>query len=252
MKYSFRELFAIPPSKQISKNIGDEELHSILSVVETFDRTLYNIVMVIDFNKGQLLYVSDNIKYICGADSKDVVLLGEEFYSKYIDEVDLKRIITINKRALEFFDTLEAEDKRSYVLTYYYYIRDGRLSKLINQRLSPIVLDESGNILLALCVMSIPGGNCPRDAILKKNGADYYFRFDEPSKKWIKESEVELSFFERQVLVLSAQGYTMEEISERICRSIDSVKTYKRKIFKKLGVRNIMEALTYSQTHKLL
>ena len=41
---------------------------------------------------------------------------------------------------------------------------------------------------------------------------------------------------EKQILTLSAQGYTMKEIAEKMLRSFDTVKFYRRQIFEKLDV----------------
>ena len=46
------------------------------------------------------------------------------------------------------------------------------------------------------------------------------------------------------MLILSAQGYTVPQIADKLCRAIDTVKTYKRAMFERLGVHSITEALT--------
>ena len=57
---------------------------------------------------------------------------------------------------------------------------------------------------------------------------------------------------EKSVLTLSIQGYTMSEIADRICLSPDTVKKYRQRIFDKLCVRNISEALAAATNTKLL
>lgn len=58
------------------------------------------------------------------------------------------------------------------------------------------------------------------------------------------QSVVTLRPQEKQVLILSAQGFTVAQIADKMCRSIDTVKTYKRLMFERLGTRSITEALT--------
>ena len=43
----------------------------------------------------------------------------------------------------------------------------------------------------------------------------------------------------------------MTEIANRMCRSLDSIKTYKRHAFDKLGVTNITEAISRATLNKL-
>jgi len=54
------------------------------------------------------------------------------------------------------------------------------------------------------------------------------------------------------ILLLSTQGYSMDEIAERICISLDTVKFHKKNIFEKLQVKNIVEAIIFAANYKLL
>ncbi|MBQ9216032.1 MAG: helix-turn-helix transcriptional regulator [Prevotella sp.] len=57
---------------------------------------------------------------------------------------------------------------------------------------------------------------------------------------------------EKQILTLSAQGYTMKEIAGQMLRSFDTVKFYRRQIFEKLDVQNITEALSLATSYCLV
>ncbi len=57
---------------------------------------------------------------------------------------------------------------------------------------------------------------------------------------------------EKSVLTLSIQGYTMLEIADKICLSPDTIKKYRQRIFEKLDVRNISEAIVAATNNKLL
>ena len=48
---------------------------------------------------------------------------------------------------------------------------------------------------------------------------------------------------EQQLLMMSAQGYMTEEIADRLFRSVDTMKYHRKKLFRKLGVETISEAL---------
>lgn len=57
---------------------------------------------------------------------------------------------------------------------------------------------------------------------------------------------------EKDVLTLSIQGFTMSEIADRICLSPDTIKKYRKRIFEKLNVRNISEAIVAATNSRLL
>ena len=48
---------------------------------------------------------------------------------------------------------------------------------------------------------------------------------------------------EQNLLMMSAQGYTTEEIASRLFRTADTMKYHRKKLFRKLGVESISEAL---------
>ena len=47
----------------------------------------------------------------------------------------------------------------------------------------------------------------------------------------------------KNVLAMSYAGMTIEQISKRLCKSVESVKKYRQSIFSKLGTNNITGAI---------
>lgn len=56
----------------------------------------------------------------------------------------------------------------------------------------------------------------------------------------------DLTVREREVLQLLAEGHTMKVIAERLCISIKTVETHRKKISDKLGIRTIIELTKYA------
>lgn len=61
--------------------------------------------------------------------------------------------------------------------------------------------------------------------------------------KWHNSTPIVLTETEQNLLMMSAQGYTTEEIADRLFRSVDTMKYHCKKLFRKLGVETISEAL---------
>lgn len=61
--------------------------------------------------------------------------------------------------------------------------------------------------------------------------------------KWHDSAPIVLTETEHNLLMMSAQGYTTEEIADRLFRSVDTMKYHRKKLFRKLGVETISEAL---------
>ena len=86
--------------------------------------------------------------------------------------------------------------------------------------LTPILLSDDGRIWLALCTVSLAATDEPGHIIMQKNGERSYFEYSTSRHKWEKKEGITLSETECEVLRLSAQGYTMNDIADRLCKSV--------------------------------
>ncbi|MDE5825767.1 MAG: helix-turn-helix transcriptional regulator, partial [Lachnospiraceae bacterium] len=123
---------------------------------------------------------------------------------------------------------------------------------LIHHILTPLALTQNGKIWLALCTVSMSSRNTPGHIIMKKENCKEYHEYDLIRHKWILKEEKVLSETERDVLWLSTQGYTMNDIADKLCKSVDTIKSCKRALFTRLGVKNIAEALYHAVNYRLL
>ncbi|WP_289222685.1 LuxR C-terminal-related transcriptional regulator, partial [uncultured Bacteroides sp.] len=79
-----------------------------------------------------------------------------------------------------------------------------------------------------------------------------FFEYNLTTRRWDKRQMPVLTDGEKSVLTLSIQGYTMTDIADRICLSPVTIKKYRQRIFEKLDVRNISEAIMAATNNKLL
>lgn len=236
-------------------NIDESDYSKVELIVEAakaFERSMYQCIYIIDYHKKEFLYVSKNIIRLCAENAQKIKDFGYEFYFNYVPTEDLKMLLDINSSGFKLFETLPYKERTEYVISYDFHIKNGNKKRLINHKLTPIALSKDGKIWLAICIISLASGNKPGNVIIKKPGADIFYQYEFSSQKWKIRNELVLSDIEREVLFLSAQGYTMNDIAKIICKSIDTVKACKRNLFSKMGVKNISEAITYAQNHQLL
>lgn len=224
----------------------------IVEVAKAFERSMYQSVYIIDYYKKEFLYVSNNITRLCGEDAKKIKDFGYKFYFDYVPSEELRMLLDINNSGFMLFETFPFGERGEYIISYDFHIKKGNRKRLINHKLTPIVLTKDGKIWLAICIISLASNNKPGNVFIKKPGASTFYEYDLTTKKWNRKDEIVLSDMEREILSLSSQGYTMNEIAGIIFKSIDTVKTYKRNLFSKMEVKNIVEALTYAQNHQLL
>ena len=185
-------------------------------------------------------------------DAQQVKDFGYRFYIDYVPEDDLQMLLEINEKGFDLFETIPLNERQDYTISYNFHIKRGKRKRLINHKITPLVLTKDGKMWLGMCTISLAAGNKAGNVIMKKPGADTFYEYSLDYHKWEKKDEIVLSETEKEVLSLSTQGYTMNDIANNICRSVDTVKACKRSIFQKMDVKNIAEAVTYAQNHQLI
>ena len=101
-------------------------------------------------------------------------------------------------------------------------------------------------------VLTVPSGRESGLITMRKHGDADFYEYSRPKKYWEHREGIVLTDIEQKVLWLSAQGNTVEQIGEAVSKSPDAVKNYKKRLFKKLNVTTISEALIYAMNNRML
>ncbi|MBS1668908.1 MAG: helix-turn-helix transcriptional regulator [Bacteroidetes bacterium] len=225
----------------------------LIDYSETFARTTYNSIYLIDYYKKGFLYVSDNPLFLCGKTAKQVKQCGYLFYFKNVPEEDVELLLKINEVGFEFYNSLPLEERKDYSISYDFRLRQPNGSLLlINHRLSPLALDSNGGIWIALCVVS-PSSNLNAGNILLKNAlTNKLLEYDLTENKWKEGRIIKLNNQEKQILLLSIQGHTVEKIAQQIFLSPNTIKFHRKSLLKKLNATNISEAISAAMNYGLI
>ncbi|PZR19238.1 MAG: helix-turn-helix transcriptional regulator [Flavobacterium psychrophilum] len=224
-----------------------------LEVVKAFARLTYESVYVIDYEKMSFEYVSDNPLFLCGYTAAEVQEMGYDFYFRHVPENDLEMLGIINEVGFDFYERLPIEEKKNYSITYdFHLINKDNKKVLINHKLTPLLLTAEGKLWKSLCAVSISNHKTTGNIEIYKQGSDEMWTLNIQSKVWQKSSKASLTKKEIQVLQLHAQGLTINEIAEKLHVAPDTIKYYRRKIFERLNVSNILEALSYAVNRKII
>lgn len=227
-------------------------LKGVVDVLKAMEKHIYHSIYIIDYFKKNFLYMS-NIMH-CGLNPIHTeVGLG-------ISESDLWEVSGSDKdimlanywKGLRFFNELPSEERCSYSLTYNCHMVCNGSVRMFKHCLTPIILTDNGKVWLALYTISLSSATDTDNVIMKKNGSSYYFQYVSVLKKWKQFHEPSLSDSELEMLLWSSQGHSIARIASEMCRSVDTVKAYRRSIFEKMDVKNITEALLYARNHQLI
>ncbi|MDY3547827.1 helix-turn-helix transcriptional regulator [Riemerella anatipestifer] len=230
-----------------------EQLRDYISVVDAFARLSYKSIYVIDYQNQSFEYVSNNPLFLCGLSSQEVKELGYAFYFRNVKKEDLDLLMKINEVGFSFYERIPIEERKLYTISYdFHLINERNKLVLINHKLTPIFLNEKGKIWKAMCLVALSSNQTEGNIIISKQGSEDFWKFNLDTNIWEKEQKVKLSEREFNILELSARGFTINEIAEKIFVSSDTVKFHRRKIFDKFNVQSISEALSYAKINKLI
>jgi DNA-binding CsgD family transcriptional regulator len=202
-------------------------------------------IYMVDYEKKKVFFMSDNIAKWCGIPPEKADNYDE--YVKCVPDNDYKMLIEINEAAFKYLQNLPDDEIIKYSLSYNFHLN----KLLMHQYFTPVVV-ENGVIKIGLFVLAIPSEQESGRIIMRRHGNPDFYEYSRTKKIWEHKDGVVLTDIEQKVLWLSAQGNTVEQIGQETHKSPDTVKTYKKRLFKKLGVSSISEALIYAINNRLL
>lgn len=245
--------FFIPDNEiRLPDELDYSRVDEYIRSVEAFSRSSYQSVYIIDYFRQNFLYVSSNPMFLCGLSPERVKDMGYHFYLDFVPENEHALLLTLNKAGFSFYNDIPVHERKDWYITYDFHILNEGKKILVNHKLTPLALTSDGRIWLALCVVSAATHTDAGHIEMHRVGTSEYFEYNINTRRWNKRQMPSLSDGEKSVLTLSIQGYTMSEIADKICLSPDTVKKYRKRIFEKLDVRNISEAIVAVTNNKLL
>jgi DNA-binding CsgD family transcriptional regulator len=224
-----------------------------LEPIKAFARATYTSIYVIDYLKQGFEFVSENPLFLCGNTSEKVLEMGYDFYFNHVPEFDLNLLLKINLAGFDFYEKIPLDERTLYTISYDFHLKnqEGKLI-LINQKLTPIFLTDNGKIWKAICIISLSSERKAGHIKIYKNGENKVYNYNLNDDCWETTQQTTLSKREKEILQLSTRGFTINEIADTIFLSPDTVKFHRRKLFEKLEVTNISEAIIYATNNKLI
>lgn len=224
-----------------------ERVQPKIEAVAAAARTTTNSIYIIDYHKRNFLYSSEN-PMLAPIGLKD---MGYALYLNYVPKEEQAMLLEINRAGFEEFSRIDVSEKMDFVISYdFHFMQNGR-SRMVNHRLTPLALNSKGQLWLALASFSLSPrkhfGNVRMWRVTENGNGIVGNRdvreYSLADGKWHTCAPISLTDTEQALLMMSAQGYTTEEIASRLFRTVDTMKYHRKKLFRKLGVESISEAL---------
>lgn len=230
-----------------------EEKQKQIQILQTFECTTCQSIYVLDFKEQNFFYVSEHPLFLCGHTVKEVKETGFAFYSQHLSLKEQEKLKRMNGIGEKYYRQLSIEEKKECTMSYKFHLeRKGHPVLFIHHQLTPLLLTPEGEIRLALCGASLTGHTSENEIEFHKKGEKKYITYSLSQEQWKEKEDCCLNEKEKDILWLSAQGCTMHEIANRVFLSENTIKFYKRRLFLRLGVKNVTEAFSLAMSHHLI
>ncbi len=232
-----------------------DEYRSVANYIKTaeaFSRNMYRPIIIVDLYRKKQIYRSGNFSFFVGRSYEESKKNAYQFYLDAIPENELKEIVTVLRKTHELFLSFPIEERSNLILSYYFHVISDGKKRLICQNITPLALTDKGELWLILCTFSLSSRKLPGNFIVKRHNDPDYFQYRPDKGVWYHKEGIMLTSVEKDILLLSSQGYTMKEIAVAFGKSQDMIKAYKRVLFSKLRVSSITEAVFTAVNYSLL
>ncbi|MBR4350382.1 MAG: helix-turn-helix transcriptional regulator [Bacteroidales bacterium] len=200
-------------------------------------------LLVLDHSKHNFFYVSSNIAYLYGIKASKIAAKGFDIYTEHVPSEDLSILQTINKVGIEKFESISAEERRLYSMSYdFHFDVDGKYV-MLNHRVTPLTTKD-GKIWLSLCIVSLSYRKTSGHIVLRNSDDNAFFEYNLHSHSWERKTFNPLSAKEKYLLHLVARGFTSKEIAEKVYKSEETIRAYRKALKKKLNTPNCIAALS--------
>ena len=229
-----------------------DNLSAYIESAEAFGRNMFRPIFIVDMFKKDFFYVSNSFSYLFSdGDADHPIYKGQQYIPSFARE-DIGTLKTIFESAYDLFLSYPIEERKELIFSFsFHHHRNGK-KKIVHQSLTPLALTDDGDLWLVLCTTSFSSRKEPGQYVMKLHNDSEYLEFNLDKGRWYHKEGLMLTLEEKEILLLSSQGYTMKEIAAIFGKSVDTIKLYKRVLFSKLGVRSITEAVMAAINRNLI
>ncbi|MBB6330636.1 DNA-binding CsgD family transcriptional regulator [Chryseobacterium sediminis] len=244
---------SVSPRSVCGASIEEKSKNKYFNVLKAVSETNLGSVYIADLKKRKLEFISENPLLFSGFRAAEIEKMGYDFFRKYTKEEDFEILRKVSTYGLKFFECLSPEEKKVHTITYDFHLKYANsVDVLVNHKITPIELDNDGKISKIVCVVSYSLNRAAGNIRIISNTSEIYWKYNLFTGKWTEECKITLKIREIEIIRLYLQGLKIEEIAEQLFVSPSTIKFHRSKLFERIGVKNIIEAISYVITNNLI
>ena len=240
----------IEPIEGISET-DYKSLNHYIGSLEAISRMIDLSYYIIDYKKREFLHVSNHPLFLAGYEREEVRVMGYDFFTKVVPTEDLELLFEINEKGFNFYYNLPPERRLKGFISYDFRIKNKNNSLiLINHKLTPLILNNEGNLWISLCLVTLSTTKKPGNMYILMQDEKVKYNYNFRTKKFLPAKSKQLSQIENNVIQYLSLGNSTKDISLILSISENTVKFHKKNIYRKLDVRNSNEAVYLATMQK--
>lgn len=237
----------------MSYRIAEEKYSLTYQQLELLDATarLTNACMLImDLVQNRIVCRTEKLLFIDETTQYAIQQENPNPYWSLIHEEDFAIVLEMKAAYLEFAKGFTPKQKSNHTFAINYRIRTRRRDYMVTQKFTPLKLCTNGKYWLGLFnITNSTHKTCEHAAIF---GNNFRYIYDFKQKRFQPFNEhLELTLIEKAILLRAVKGFTTEQIADDLYRSVNTIKTHKSRLFDKLHVISMIEAITFIQNYNL-
>ncbi len=237
---------------KILKDGGEVGLKTFISALDYVSEITPMCCYIMNCTTHQIVYYTPNVSLLFGRASINLRRFDYRSFEGHIMQSEREEIATAFNRLQGNQRSLGISDLRDCIIACDVHLHtkidgtdraDGK-SILLHQKMSPITLNSDGSVKHMLFTLSFSSKKYAGPIHVWTKDRSEYYQYDSTKKEWKKAAFIKLSVTDKEILRLSAQGYTTSDIANELCKSVDSIKQHKAALYKILDSTNIAGAIS--------
>lgn len=232
--------------------IAEDPMSLIHNTINAVSNLFYETVLVMDIHTLNLWYLSIASGLSRRLSSFNLQDKSFSYLVETISGVTPVELQPYLQAIVEHYKRTDAKTRSGLV-----YMTD--MPMLLNEgiswatyRFSPLSEDEHGTPKSFVVAISFATGNLEKKVMVMNQRDGRRDLYDLATSQWDDWKIPELTPIEINVLALSAQGLSVNDISRALRKAVDTIKSARKRIFRKFQVENITQAILYALNNKVI
>lgn len=227
------------------------EINETINAIATMATLNNQSCLIVDFDSQKVVFKSDYLIFIEDTIKTDIKRECSNPYWALISDKTFQIMLSLHKNFWKMRENLKSKEYAKSISTIDFPIFIKGKEFFIHQRYMPLTFGQDGLIKHGLFIFSNSNKTRIEGTIHTPSGRRW--NYDLKREIFYEDKNIiSLTPLEKSILLRIQKGMNSKEIADMLFVSINTIKTHRMRIFKKLGVGSMTEALVVLKNYHIL